>query len=143
MKKIFQMGLVALVSVAMSETVMAQIGAPFIHDPATIMECDGKYYTWGTGGSPLVSSDGWVWSGEGGARISVGAAPDMIKIGDRYLCAHSSTGGGLGGGHAGTIRTMWNKTLDPQSPDYEWTEQIQVAESLVDEDCDAIDAGLL
>ncbi|MBR5707528.1 MAG: family 43 glycosylhydrolase, partial [Bacteroidaceae bacterium] len=27
--------------------------------------------------------------------------------------------------------------------DYEWTEQIQVAESLVDEDCDAIDAGLL
>ena len=79
MKKIFQMGLVALVSVSMSEAVMAQIGAPFIHDPATIMECDGKYYTWGTGGSPLVSSDGWVWSGEGGARISVGAAPDMIK----------------------------------------------------------------
>lgn len=143
MKKIFQMGLVALVSVSMSETVMAQIGAPFIHDPATIMECDGKYYTWGTGGSPLVSSDGWVWSGEGGARIQVGAAPDMIKIGDRYLCAHSSTGGGLGGGHAGTIRTMWNKTLDPQSPDYQWTEQIQVAESLVDEDCDAIDAGLI
>ncbi len=143
MKKIFQMGLVALVSVSMSEAVMAQIGAPFIHDPATIMECDGKYYTWGTGGSPLVSSDGWVWSGEGGARISVGAAPDMIKIGDRYLCAHSSTGGGLGGGHAGTIRTMWNKTLDPKSPDYEWTEQIQVAESLVDEDCDAIDAGLI
>ena len=36
MKKIFQMGLVALVSVSMSEAVMAQIGAPFIHDPATI-----------------------------------------------------------------------------------------------------------
>ena len=83
MKKIFQMGLVALVSVSMSETVMAQIGAPFIHDPATIQECDGKYYTWGTGGSPLVSSDGWVWSSEGGARIQVGAAPDMIKIGNR------------------------------------------------------------
>lgn len=143
MKKIFQMGLMALVSVSMSETAMAQIGAPFIHDPATIMECDGKYYTWGTGGSPLVSSDGWVWSGEGGARISVGAAPDMIKIGDRYLCAHSSTGGGLGGGHAGSIRTMWNKTLDPNSPDYEWSEQITVAESVTDEDCDAIDAGLI
>ena len=42
MKKIFQMGLVALVSVSMSEAVMAQIGAPFIHDPATIAECNGK-----------------------------------------------------------------------------------------------------
>ena len=34
MKKIFQMGLVALVSVSMSETVMAQIGAPFIQKQA-------------------------------------------------------------------------------------------------------------
>ena len=25
--------------------VMAQIGAPYIHDPSTIAECDGKYYT--------------------------------------------------------------------------------------------------
>jgi len=145
MKKIFQMGLVALVSVSMSETVMAQIGAPFIHDPATIAECDGKYYTWGTGGSGLVSEDGWVWTS--GERIpNVGAAPDMIKIGDRYLLAYSTTGGGLGGGHAGTIVTCFGKTLDPKSPDYGFpaaAERITVAHSEVDEDCDAIDAGLI
>lgn len=141
MKSIFKIGLTALASVAMTATVSAQIGAPFIHDPATIAECDGKYYTWGTGGSALVSSDGWVWTG--GARISVGAAPDMMKIGDRYLCAYSTTGGGLGGSHAGKIVTMWNKTLDPNSPDYQWTEPIEVAHSEADEDCDAIDAGLL
>ena len=88
MKKIFQLGLVALVSVSMSETVMAQIGSPFIHDPATVMECDGKYYTWGTGGSGLVSEDGWVWT-SGQSIPRVGAAPDMIKIGDRYLLAYS------------------------------------------------------
>ena len=34
----------------MFSTVKAQIGEPFIHDPSTIQECDGKYYTFGTGG---------------------------------------------------------------------------------------------
>lgn len=38
---------------------------------------------------------------------------------------------------------MWNKTLDPNSPDFAYTEPIEVAHSLDDEDCDAIDAGLL
>ena len=144
MKKIFQLGLVALVSVSMSETVMAQIGSPFIHDPATVMECDGKYYTWGTGGSGLVSEDGWVWT-SGQSIPRVGAAPDMIKIGDRYLLAYSSTGGGLGGGHAGAIVTQFGKTLDPKSPDYGFPPESRdtVAYSVADEDCDAIDAGLI
>ena len=38
---------------------------------------------------------------------------------------------------------MWNKTLDPNSPDFGYTEPVEVANSLVDEDCDAIDIGLL
>ena len=25
-------------------------GEPYIHDPSTVMQCDGKYYTFGTGG---------------------------------------------------------------------------------------------
>ena len=60
----------------------AQVGAPYIHDPSTIMECDGRYYTFGTGGGGLVSADGWVWNG-GAVRPGGGAAPDVIKIGDR------------------------------------------------------------
>src|SRR5579872_6186382 len=32
-----------------------------IHDPSTIAQCDGKYYTFGTGGSCLISDDGWTW----------------------------------------------------------------------------------
>ncbi|MBQ3883190.1 MAG: family 43 glycosylhydrolase [Bacteroidales bacterium] len=120
----------------------AQIGEPWIHDPSTIMECDGKYYTFGTGGGGLISEDGWVWHG-GAVRPGGGAAPDALKIGDRYLIAYSSTGGGLGGGHAGTVLTMWNKTLDPESPDFKFTDPIEVARSEFDEDCDAIDAGLL
>lgn len=124
-----------------SATAFAQEGQPWIHDPSTIMECDGKYYTFGTGGGGLISEDGWNWY-PGAERPGGGAAPDAMKIGNRYLVAYSSTGGGLGGGHAGRILTMWNRTLDPHSPDFEFTEAIEVASSEVDEDCDAIDAGL-
>ena len=55
----------------------AQIGAPFIHDPSTIVECEGKYYTFGTGGGGLISEDGWTWN-SGAERPGGGAAPDMI-----------------------------------------------------------------
>lgn len=120
----------------------AQIGKPFIHDPSTIMECEGKYYTFGTRGGGLISEDGWTWN-EGGVRPGGGAAPDVIKIGDRYLIAYGSTGGGLGGGHDGKINTMWNKTLDPKSPDFKYSEAVVVASSANMEDNDAIDPGLL
>ena len=124
-----------------SVSAFAQEGQPWIHDPSTIMECDGKYYTFGTGGGGLISEDGWNWY-PGAERPGGGAAPDAMKIGTRYLVAYSSTGGGLGAGHAGRILTMWNRTLDPHSPDFNFTEAIEVASSEVDEDCDAIDAGL-
>ncbi len=135
--KIFSLAAFALISVS----ALAQEGQPWIHDPSTIMECDGKYYTFGTGGGGLISEDGWNWFG-GAVRPGGGAAPDAMKIGDRYLIAYSATGGGLGGGHAGRVLTMWNKTLDPNSPDFAYTEAIEVAASEMDEDCDAIDAGL-
>ena len=135
--KLFATAAFALISVS----ALAQEGEPWIHDPSNIMECDGKYYTFGTGGGGLISEDGWNWF-SGAVRPGGGAAPDAIKIGDRYLVAYSATGGGLGGGHAGRVLTMWNKTLDPNSPDFEYTEAIEVAASINDEDCDAIDAGL-
>ena len=132
----------ALLSIVLTGNLLAQIGKPFIHDPSTIMECDGKYYTFGTRGGGLISEDGWTWN-SGAVRPGGGAAPDAIKIGDRYLIVYGSTGGGLGGGHDGKINTMWNKTLDPNSPDFKYTESIVVAESKNMEDNDAIDPGLL
>ena len=135
-------GATALLAVSLTLTVAAQVGKPFIHDPSTIMECEGKYYTFGTGGGGLISEDGWTWNG-GGVRPGGGAAPDAMKIGDRYLIIYGATGGGLGGGHNGRILTMWNKTLDPKSPDFKYTEAILVAQSDGIEDNDAIDPGLL
>jgi arabinan endo-1,5-alpha-L-arabinosidase len=106
------------------------------------MQCDGKYYTFGTRGGGLISEDGWIWN-SGAERPGGGAAPDAVKIGDRYLIAYGATGGGLGGGHNGKILTMWNKTLDPKSPDFKYSEAIVVASSDGMEDNDAIDPGLL
>ena len=120
----------------------AQTGAPYIHDPSTIAECDGKYYTFGTGCGGLISDDGWSWH-SGAERPGGGAAPDVLKIGDRYLIIYGATGGGLGGGHNSRILTMWNKTLDPKSPDFRFTDPIEVAASDGMEDQDAIDPGML
>jgi len=131
----------------------AQTGQPYIHDPSTIAVCDGKYYTFGTGGGGLISDDGWAWYpiaehlrlGQRASQVRPGggAAPDVLKIGDRYLCIYGATGGGLGGGHNGRILTMWNATLDPTSPLFRWTEPVEVCSSDGMEDQDAIDPGLL
>jgi hypothetical protein len=44
-------------------------------------------------------------------RPGGGAAPDAMKIGDRYLVVYGATGGS--GNHKGAILTMWNKTWIP------------------------------
>lgn len=52
----------ALLTFVSAGNALAQIGKPFIHDPSTIMECEGKYYTFGTRGGGLISEDGWTWN---------------------------------------------------------------------------------
>ena len=131
-----------LAALSLALAANAQIGQPYIHDPSTIAECEGKYYTFGTGGGGLISEDGWSWH-SGAERPGGGAAPDVLKIGDRYLVIYGATGGGLGGGHNGRILTMWNKTLDPKSPDFKYTDAIEVCSSDGMEDQDAIDPGML
>jgi arabinan endo-1,5-alpha-L-arabinosidase len=133
---------VALIALGLASPALALDGEPYIHDPSTIMECAGKFYTFGTGSGGLISDDGWTWR-SGAVRPGGGAAPDAIKINDRYLVAYGATGGGLGGGHNGRILTMWNKTLDPASPDFKYSEPVVVASSDGLEDCDAIDPSLL
>lgn len=135
-------GAAAFLALTMTQSISAQVGHPYIHDPSTLAECEGKYYTFGTGGGGLISPDGWTWE-SGAERPGGGAAPDVLKIGDRYLVIYGATGGGLGGGHNGRILTMWNKTLDPKSPDFKYTEAIEVCSSDGMEDNDAIDPGLL
>lgn len=141
MKKIIFCG--ALVALLSASSAKAQIGQPWIHDPSTLAFSDGKWWTFGTGGGGLVSEDGWTWKSGIAVRPGGGAAPDVVKIGDRYLVGYSATGGGLGGGHAGRVLTMWNYSLDPESSLFNYSDPIEVASSKFDEDCDAIDIGFL
>lgn len=108
-----------------------------IHDPSTIVFSDGKYYTYGTGGTSLVSSDGWNWQ-RGTPLPRRGLAPDVIHIGDKYflyIAANSAP-------TKADINLLTNKTLDPNSPDYKWEEGGVVASSDGVEDCNAIDPGV-
>jgi arabinan endo-1,5-alpha-L-arabinosidase len=129
----------ALASVCASSAARAQLsGEPYIHDPSTVIESDGKYFTFGTGAGGLMSDDGWTWH-TGAVRPGGGVAPDVIKIGNRYLMSYATGRGG----HASDIITMWNKTLDPKSPDFKFYDSSVVASSDGVEDCDAIDPAFL
>ncbi len=126
----------------LSDPALALDGQPYIHDPSTILFCDGKFYTFGTGGGGLISDDGWTWM-PGAVRPGGGVAPDVIRIGDRYYLTYAKGGGGLAGGHASDVHVMWTKTLDPKSPDFGFQEDTVVASSDGVEDCDAIDSAFL
>ena len=130
----------ALLSAAPAGAQLA--GEPYIHDPSTIAQSDGKYYTFGTGRGGLLSEDGWTWHA-GGERPGGGVAPDVIKIGDRYYVAYAVGGGGMNGGHASNVKIMWTKSLDPKSPDFGYHDVGVVASSNGAEDCDAIDPAFL
>src|SRR5580700_3361392 len=112
-----------------------QIG---IHDPSTIAICDGKFYTYGTGGNSLVSDDGWTWR-RGTQLPRRGLAPDVIHIGDRYYVYVAAN---IGAQPKAAVNMIWSKTLDPNSPDYKWEEGGVVASSDGVEDSNAIDPGI-
>jgi arabinan endo-1,5-alpha-L-arabinosidase len=109
-----------------------------IHDPSTVVACDGKLYTYGTGGSSLVSDDGWTWR-SGTPLPRRGLAPDVIHLGDRYYVYVAAN---IGAQPKAAVNMIWSKTLDPSSPDYKWEEGGVVASSDGVEDSNAIDPGV-
>jgi arabinan endo-1,5-alpha-L-arabinosidase len=112
-----------------------QIG---IHDPSTIVQCDGKYYVYGTGGGSLVSDDGWTWrAGTPPARR--GLAPDVIHIGTRYYMYVAAN---IGAQPKAAVNMIWSKSLDPASSDYKWEEGGVVGSSDGVEDSNAIDPAV-
>jgi arabinan endo-1,5-alpha-L-arabinosidase len=130
-------GLFATV-LALATIAFALDGQIGIHDPSTVVLCDGKYYTYGTGGSSLVSGDGWTWR-PGTALPRRGLAPDVIHLGDRYYVYVAAN---IGAQPKAAVNMIWSKTLDPDSPDYKWEEGGVVASSDGVEDSNAIDPGI-
>jgi arabinan endo-1,5-alpha-L-arabinosidase len=123
---------------ALASLALALDGTIGIHDPSTIALCNGKFYTYGTGGSSLVSDDGWTWR-RGAPLPRRGLAPDIIHIGDRYYVYVAAN---IGAQPKAAVNMIWSKTLDPDSPDYKWEEGGVVASSDGVEDANAIDPGV-
>ncbi|BCA63885.1 glycoside hydrolase [Sphingomonas sp. HMP9] len=136
------LGLSVILAAGASPAIAQLQGETFIHDPSTVTESDGKFYTFGTRGGGLVSDDGWTWR-SGPERPGGGVAPDVVKIGDRYYVAYAVGGGGMSGGHASQVKIMWTLSLDPKSPRFKYHDVGVVASSDGVETADAIDPAFL
>jgi arabinan endo-1,5-alpha-L-arabinosidase len=131
-----------------------QIG---IHDPSTVIKCDGNYYVFGTGRgiSVLTSSNGFNW--QRGGRIfdrvpdSVKQycpkndgqgvwAPDVVKLNDTYFLYYSISSWGQ---FVSAVGLLTSPTLNTNSPDYKWTDRGMVVHSSEGEDLNAIDPGVI
>jgi arabinan endo-1,5-alpha-L-arabinosidase len=138
MKQILLVSATLLFLLAAASLTFALDGDVGIHDPSTIAMSNGKFYTYGTGGSALVSDDGWTWR-RGVSPPRRGLAPDVIHLGDRYYMYVAAN---IGAQPRADINMIWSKTLDPESPDYKWEEGGVVASSDGVEDSNAIDPGV-
>jgi arabinan endo-1,5-alpha-L-arabinosidase len=137
MNNLMRYGLLGVV-LALAPIAFALDGQIGIHDPSTIVQWEGKYYTYGTGGSSLVSDDGWTWR-TGTPLPRRGLAPDLIHIGDRWYVYVAAN---IGAQPKAAVNMISSKTLDPNSPDYKWEEGGVVASSDGEEDSNAIDPGV-
>ena len=128
-----------------------------VHDPSTVAKCDGKYYVFGTGrGINILSSpNGFDWQHAGRVfdRIPESVksyvpkndgvdvwAPDVIKINNQYYLYYSVSSWGQ---YASAVGLMTNPTLDPQAPNYRWTDRGMVVHSVEGLHLNAIDPGVL
>lgn len=127
-----------------------------IHDPSTVIKCDGTYYVFGTGrGIPiLVSSNGFDW--QRGGRVfdripdSVKSyvpkndgfnvwAPDIIHLQNQYCLYYAVSSWGS---FVSAVGLMTSPTLDTNRPDYHWTDRGMVVHSVEGEELNAIDPGV-
>jgi len=131
--------LLTILFVTLASIAAALDGQFGIHDPSTVVLCNGKFYTYGTGGTSLISDDGWTWK-RGATLPRRGLAPDVIHIGERY---YTYVAANIGAQPKAAVNMIWSKTLDPDSPDYKWEDGGVVASSDGVEDSNAIDPGVL
>ena len=127
-----------------------------VHDPSTIVKCKDEYWIFytGRGLGSYHSKDLKQW--EPGPRIFTNApawaaeavpenrradywAPDVIKLGDRYLVYYSISSWGK---NRSAIGLASNVTLDPQDPKFEWRDDGVVVQSVATNDFNTIDPAV-
>ncbi len=118
-------------------------GSVELHDPSTIIQCDGRYYIYGTGPGIRAksSADGVVWMDEPNVFASPPAwvpgvapgfngdfwAPDIIYANGRYCLYYSVSSWGS---QQSAIGLATSPTLNPKDPNYHWTDQGIVIQSV-------------
>jgi arabinan endo-1,5-alpha-L-arabinosidase len=131
-------------------------GAIGIHDPSTVIKCDGNYYVFGTGRgiSVLTSSNGFDW--QRGGRVfdripdSVKSfvpkndgqsvwAPDIIKLNGQYYLYYAISSWGQ---FVSAVGLMTSPTLNTNDPNFKWTDRGMVVHSVEGENLNAIDPGV-
>jgi arabinan endo-1,5-alpha-L-arabinosidase len=144
-------------TVALPTLVSGLEGDLRVHDPSTIVACDGRYYVFFTGpGIPILSSeDAFTWqrSGQVFNRVpdSVKSAvplndgrlvwaPDVIKLNGEYYLYYSISSWGS---NVSAIGLVTNPTLNAHDPKYKWTDRGLVVNSVAGENLNAIDPGVV
>lgn len=126
-----------------------------IHDPSSIVSSNGEYWLFGTGPGVQSYRSKDLRNWERGPRAfeqppawirdAVPAnrngndfwAPDVIRVGERYLLYYSVSSWGK---NASVIALASNRTLDPENPDYRWTDEgIVIRSTPGTDDFNAID----
>ncbi len=125
-------------------------------DPSSIVECKGEYWVFYTGrGVPSYHSKDLVKWERGPAVFKTAPewiakivpenrrmsywAPDIIKLGDRYLLYYSVSSFGK---MTSAIGLATNPTLDPDDSTYHWTDQGYVVRTQDGDGCNAIDPSV-
>jgi arabinan endo-1,5-alpha-L-arabinosidase len=127
-----------------------------VHDPSTIVECNGEYWTFytGRGIGSWHSKDLVTWTA--GPRVFANPlpwvteavpanrgldfwAPDVFHLGDKYILYYSAS---TFGKNTSAIGVASNPTLDPNDPAYKWTDQGMVIQSGPGTDFNTIDPAI-
>jgi arabinan endo-1,5-alpha-L-arabinosidase len=127
-----------------------------VHDPSSIVRCGDEYWVFATGrgvpsrqskdlvhwenGPPVFTAPlPWVAEflpGHNGAYW----APDVIRVGDRYLLYYSVS---VLGKRTSAIAVASNPTLDPGAPNYKWTDHGPVIRTSEADNYNAIDPSVM
>src|SRR4030042_328445 len=108
-----------------------------IHDPSTIVFCDGRYYVFGTGQGIISKSSPDLLEWTAGPSVfpfsppswttttvpgfgGIFWAPDLIFLNDQYYLYYSVS---LWGSNRSAIGLATNPTLNPADPRYFWHDQ--------------------
>ena len=128
-------------------------------DPSDIVQCKDEYWVfytgrgvpsyyskdlvkWERGPAAFKSAPEWIAKTVPENRNMSYWAPDIIKLGDRYLLYYSVSSMGK---MTSAIGLATNPTLDPNDPAYKWTDQgivVQTQEGQVGDAYNAIDPSV-